>query len=503
MIYNFRDFIGLNAYLDANFISLYAEFFLLFSICVLIAFLVIVDYVYDYKLILSGVAANLTILLLFLLFILINNNSFDFLVFNQLLVQDNFNNIIKSVTTLSLISCILFSYNYIYKEKIVQYEYFLLLLLSLVGLFTIINSNDLITMYLGIELQSLSFYILASFKVYNNFSTEAGLKYFILGAFSSGLLLLGCSLIYGFTGTTNFNDLYLLLVNNTEEMNISPGILVSSLFITVGILFKLGAAPFHMWLPDIYDGVPTSVTAIFAIVPKIAILTLLLRLSYKIFSNEFFLWHQIVIYSSILSIAIGTLGALYQSKLKKLLAYSAISHIGFILIGLITLNSFGLFALLFYILVYIIISINIFSMILGLRKLDNNTKIKKINEFSVLFKSNKLLAINFCLILFSITGIPPLAGFYSKFYIFISAIQSELYIIAIFAAIISVIASMYYIRLIKLMFFKQLNYWTFFMEIPKKNSYLISLTLMFNLLFFCYPEIFVVYLYKTALYFFY
>ena len=246
MIYNFRDFIGLNAYLDANFISLYAEFFLLFSICVLIAFLVIVDYVYDYKLILSGVAANLTILLLFLLFILINNNSFDFLVFNQLLVQDNFNNIIKSVTTLSLISCILFSYNYIYKEKIVQYEYFLLLLLSLVGLFTIINSNDLITMYLGIELQSLSFYILASFKVYNNFSTEAGLKYFILGAFSSGLLLLGCSLIYGFTGTTNFNDLYLLLVNNTEEMNISPGILVSSLFITVGILFKLGAAPFHM-----------------------------------------------------------------------------------------------------------------------------------------------------------------------------------------------------------------------------------------------------------------
>lgn len=503
MIYNFLGFLDLDSSLDTNFLSLYVEFFLLFSICVLIAFLVIIDYFYNYKIILSSIAANLTLIVLFLSFILVNNNSFDFLIFNQLLIQDNFNNVIKSVTLISLISCIIFSYNYLYKEKIVQYEYFLLLLLSLIGLFTIINSNDLITMYLGIELQSLSFYILASFKVYNNFSTEAGLKYFILGAFSSGLLLLGCSLIYGFTGTTQFNDLYFLLANNSGEINISPGILVSSLFLSVGILFKLGAAPFHMWLPDIYDGVPTSITAIFAILPKIAILTLLLRLSHKIFSNEFFLWHQILIYSAVLSILIGTMGALYQSKVKKLLAYSAISHIGFILIGLVTLNSFGLFSLLFYILTYIIISINIFATILGLRKLDNNVKIKKINEFNVLFKSNKILAINFGLILFSITGIPPLAGFYSKFYIFISAIQSELYIIAIFAAIISVIASMYYIRLIKLMFFKQINYWTFFMEMPKKNSYLISLTLLFNMLFFCYPEVFVVYLYKVALYFSY
>lgn len=482
-----------------HFLSLYPEFFLLFSICILIAFLVIVDYYYGYRLILSSISANLTVLVLILLLILVNNNVFDFLLFNQLLIQDNFNNIIKSITLISLICCILFSYSYLDKEKIIHYEYFLLLLLSLCGLFTIINSNDLITMYLGIELQSLSFYILASFKVYNNFSTEAGLKYFILGAFSSGLLLLGCSLIYGFTGTTNLNDLYLLLSSNYNNSNISPGILVSSLFISVGILFKLGAAPFHMWLPDIYDGVPSSITAIFAILPKIAILTLLLRLSHKLFASEFFLWHQIIVYSSILSIIIGTMGALYQSKLKKLLAYSAISHIGFILIGLVTLNGFGLFALLFYIVAYIIISINIFAIILGLRKLDNNIKIKKINEFAVLFKSNKLLAVNFALILFSITGIPPLVGFYSKFYIFISAIQSELYILAIIAAIVSVIASMYYIRLIKLMFFKQLDYWTFFGEMPKSNSLLISITLMFNILFFCYPEVFVVYFYNLAL----
>lgn len=246
MIYNFLGFLDLDSSLDTNFLSLYVEFFLLFSICVLIAFLVIIDYFYNYKIILSSIAANLTLIVLFLSFILVNNNSFDFLIFNQLLIQDNFNNVIKSVTLISLISCIIFSYNYLYKEKIVQYEYFLLLLLSLIGLFTIINSNDLITMYLGIELQSLSFYILASFKVYNNFSTEAGLKYFILGAFSSGLLLLGCSLIYGFTGTTQFNDLYFLLANNSGEINISPGILVSSLFLSVGILFKLGAAPFHM-----------------------------------------------------------------------------------------------------------------------------------------------------------------------------------------------------------------------------------------------------------------
>jgi NADH-quinone oxidoreductase subunit N len=274
---------------------------------------------------------------------------------------------------------------------------------------------------------------------------------------------------------------------------------LGNIFITVGILFKLGASPFHMWLPDVYDGIPTAITAIFAIVPKIAIFGLFLRLSINLFSNTFFYWNQILVYSSILSIIIGTLGGLYQIKIKRLLAYSAISHIGFLLIGFSTYTKVGFFALFFYIIIYIILSLNIFAIILSLRKIDNNLKLKRINEFTLLFKSNKILAINFCLILFSITGLPPLVGFYSKLYIFISAIKSEIYLIALIAAVFSVIASMYYIRLIKLMFFKNLDYWTLLYEIPQYNSILISFTLFFNVYFFLYPECFTIYLYNNIL----
>ena len=204
-----------------------------------------------------------------------------------------------------------------------------------------------------------------------------------------------------------------------------------------------------------------------------------------------------------MSITIGTLGALYQIKLKRLLAYSAISHVGFLLLGFVSFNNWSIFSLFFYLIIYIIISINIFTVLLVLRKVDNNLKFKKINEVVILFKSNPLLAINFCLILFSIAGIPPLVGFYSKLYIFISALKSEIYISAILAAVLSVIASMYYIRLIKLMFFKNFEYWTLFTELTKKESLLISVTFFFNLFFFCYPEIFVISIYNIILKLFY
>ena len=489
---------NLNCYL-----GIYSELFLIIALSLIISFLVIIDYKYNYKLILSRISGNLLILTLILEIILVNNNNSDFFLFEYLLLQDNLTIFVKNILLVSLITCIIISYNYIKLEKIVQYEYYILLGLSFLGMLTMVTSNDLITMYLGIELQSLAFYILASFKIYNNYSTEAGLKYFILGAFSSGLLLFGCSLIYGFTGTTNFHDLQLLFVTKDIPEEFSSGILLGSTFITVGMLFKLGAAPFQMWLPDVYDGVPTSVTAVFAIVPKIAIFSLFLRLGLNIFSNNFFFWQQILVYSSILSIIIGTLGALYQVKIKRLLAYSAISHVGFLLIGFSSLNTMSLFAMFFYIIVYILISINLFTIILSIRKQDNNLKFKKINELAILFKSNKLLAINFSIILFSIAGIPPLVGFYSKLYIFISAIKSQIYLVAIIAAIFSVIASMYYIRLVKLMFFKTFDYWAFLCEVPKVNSLVISSTLFFNIFFFCYPEIFVISIYNIILQLFY
>lgn len=488
------------------YISLCSDFFFLTSLLTILTFLVIVDSSYQIcnkYFTYSKLSAKLLILSLFLSLILSNNIKSNFFAFENLLIYDELSLLTKNILILSLLGCIFICYNYLSSDKIFQYEYFILLGLSFFGMCVLINSNDLMTMYLGIEIQSLSFYILATFKIYNNFSTEAGLKYFILGAFSSGLLLFGSSLIYGFTGTTNFYDLSLLLKNLELSDNISIGLLLGFIFIVAGFLFKLGAVPFHMWVPDVYDGVPTLVTSIFAIMPKIAIFTLLLRMSSYFLIINFFFLQQILIYASLFSIVIGTFGALYQSKLKKVLAYSAISHVGFLLIGFSNFTNLSLFSLFFYISIYILISLNIFALILGLRKNNSNLKFKKINEFAILFKSNKFLAINFAIILFSIAGIPPLAGFYSKFYIFVSAIENDIYLIGIFAAIFSVIASMYYIRLIKLMFFKNLGYWTFLQEVSKSNSIIITITLFFNVLFFCYPEIFITYLYNIILTFFF
>lgn len=481
------------------YLGIFAEMFLIITLSLLIAFLVIIDYYYKHKIILINTCGKLLIVIYILMLIILNNNDSGFLVFSELLIVDDFTIFIKNILILTLIACILISFNYINAEKIKKYEYFLLLGLSSLGMLTIISANDLITMYVAIEIQSLCFYILATIKVYNNFSTEAGLKYFILGAFSSGILLFGCSFIYGSLGTTNFSEMKLLSVNLTDEAGIQKSLILGILFVLVAILFKIGAAPFHMWLPDVYEGVPTIVTAVYSVVPKIALFSLLIRLHIDLFEQNSIFLKDILTYCALLSIIVGTLGALYQIKIKRLLAYSAISHVGFLLIGLLSFDSWSIFALFFYIIVYIVISINIFTVLLVIRKMDNNLKLKKINEFAILFKSNPLLAINFCLILFSIAGIPPLVGFYSKLYIFVSAIKSELYLIAIIAAAFSVIASMYYIRLIKLMFFKNFDYWTFFADLSKKESLIISITFFFNVFFFCYPEIFIVTLYNVIL----
>jgi NADH-quinone oxidoreductase subunit N len=258
-----------------------------------------------------------------------------------------------------------------------------------------------------------------------------------------------------------------------------------------------------MWLPDVYEGVPTILTLVYATLPKIAILGLFLKLNISFLQENILFVIELLSYSSILSIIIGTLGALYQTKLKRLLAYSAISHIGFILIGFISFNVWSIFSLFFYIIIYIIISLNIFSLLLVLRKVSNNLKLKKINELTILVKSNPLLAINFSLILFSIAGIPPLVGFYTKWLIFISAIKSQIFLISIIAALFSVIAALYYIRLIKLMFFKDFNYWTLFMDLPYKESLLISLIFVFNILFFCYPEFIIIVIYNVIQEFFF
>jgi|TARA_R110000744_G_scaffold171245_5_gene289715 proton-translocating NADH-quinone oxidoreductase chain N len=274
-----------------------------------------------------------------LLFLLVNNTDSNFLVFDNLLKVDLFTTFVKSILIFSLIFCIIISINYTKKENFYKYEYFLLLGLASLGMFTIVSSNDLITMYLAIEIQSLCFYILATMKIYNNFSTEAGLKYFILGAFSSGILLFGCSFIYGSLGTTNFTEMKILFSNFSDLTDNPKTLLLGIIFVIIAILFKIGAAPFHMWLPDVYEGVPTIVTAVYSIIPKIAIFALFVRLNMTLMYENNFFFSQILLYSAAFSIIIGTLGALYQSKMKRLLAYSAISHVGFLLLGFASFTS--------------------------------------------------------------------------------------------------------------------------------------------------------------------
>lgn len=487
-------------YKSYDFISIYPEIFLIGIILFLISYLVIYDYFFNYKIILQNVTTFFSILsLLLIVFLLFNNLYINYLVFHSLIINDAFSLYIKFIVIFFLIFLFLLSIDYLRDESIYYYEYFLIILLSLLGLIVLVSSYDLISMYLAIELQSLCFYILATFKQYSNFSTEAGIKYFILGAFSSGILLFGCSLIYGFTGLTDFYSLQLLFQNSFLPLNILNGFIIGILFILVGLFFKLGAAPFHMWVPDVYEGSPTIITAFFAIIPKIVIISLLIRFSLTLLNYSLYYFNNLLLLCSFLSLIIGSLSALYQIKLKRLLAYSGISHVGFLIIGLSIMSLESFYSLLFYILIYMILSLNIFSILLSIRKWSNNLKIKKINEVIYLLKSNYLLAIILCITLFSMAGIPPLIGFYSKFYIFMVGLYSYFYLIVIGAAIISVISAMYYIKLIKLMFFKQFSYHFFFKKISYFNSLIISGSFLINFLFLFLPGLLIIFLHNILL----
>ena len=478
-----------------NFLIVYPDIFLISILMIGITYLVILDHLFKNKFILNNIAKTIVSLTLVIVFFLIlNNYSLTLIGFDSLLIVNEYTNFIKLMIVLFSTFIMLLSIDYLKKENLVQFEYYILLILILLGLFMVVSSYDLISMYLAIELQSLCFYILATFKTYTNFSSEAGIKYFILGAFSSGLLLFGSSILYGFTGLTDFYNLELLFQNKGILEELSTGILISFIFIISGLLFKISAAPFHMWSPDVYEGSPTIVTSFFAIVPKIAVLTLFSKLIIFLFNQHIYHINQFLLFSGLLSLIIGTFGALYQVKLKRLFAYSGISHVGFILISLSIVSLDSMYSFLFYILIYMVLSLNIFSLLLSFRKWTNNLKIKKINEVVVLGRSNFILAIIFSICLFSMAGIPPLVGFYSKFYVFIAGLNNNYSLLIIIAAIISVISSMYYIRLIKLLFFKSYRFCFFLSNISYFNSMLISFTFLFNFFFLFWPNLVVTYL---------
>ena len=365
--------------------------------------------------------------------------------FNNSIIIDYLSSFMKIATLLSAFLVLVVSSNYLKLLQIFKIEYPILILSSVLGMMIMISSNDLIVFYMGLELQSLALYVLATFNRDQIKSSEAGLKYFVLSALSSGLLLYGCSLIYGFTGSTNFDIIASQL--NSNEYTLTFGIV----FILVGLAFKISAVPFHMWAPDVYEGSPTSVTLFFSMVPKIAALTVFIRFLYVPFLNLIDQWQMILIFLSIASMVFGAVAAIGQKNLKRLVAYSSIGHVGYALAGLATGSNEGIQSSVIYIAIYILMNLGLFSCLLMMRR--NNVYYEQIDDLSGLSKNHPLLSLSLLIILFSLAGIPPLAGFFAKFYIFKSVLEQSMFFLAIVGLLSTVIAAFYYLRLIKIMYF--------------------------------------------------
>ena len=420
--------------------------------------------------------------LIFTTALVLNQNNETITIFNDSYIIDSFSILMKTITLLFCILVLFSSKEYIKINNIDKIEYPIIILTSVLGMILMISSYDLIVFYLGLELQSLSLYILASFKRENEKSTEAGLKYFILSALATGLLLYGSSLIYGFTGSTNFET----ISKNLDTNNI--GAVFGIVFIIIGLAFKVSAVPFHMWTPDVYEGAPTSVTSFFAIIPKIAALAVFIRFMYVPFLNVIDQWQMIIVFISIASMVLGATAAIGQKNIKRLMAYSSIGHMGYALAGLAPGTNTGIQSTIIYLIIYLVMNLGAFGCIFMMKR--ENTFCENINDLSGMSKNHPILSLSFLIILFSLAGIPPLAGFFAKFYIFMAVIESEMYILAIIGLLTTVISAFYYLRIIKIIYFDkpkkpfELNYdWG--LKIPLILSSLIIL------IYFIYPSLLV------------
>ena len=412
--------------------------------------------------------------------IIFNRPNIEEKIFLESFTRDTFSNFFKILILISSLFVLNTSKNYIIDKKLDKFEYPIIILLSILGMFFMVSSNDIIVFYLGLELQSLSLYILASIDRENLKSSESGIKYFILSALSSGLLLYGCSLLYGFSGSTNFD----LIANELNKENI--GAVFAMVFILVGLAFKISAVPFHMWTPDVYEGAPTSITSYFAVVPKVAGLAVLIKFMFIPFSNILSEWQTIIIFISIASMILGAVAAISQKNIKRLLAYSSIGHIGYALAGVATGNISGYQSAIVYISIYVIMNIGIFSCLYLLKK-DGEYK-ENISDLSGASKKHPLLAISFLIILFSLAGIPPLGGFFAKFYVFSAVLEQQMYTLAIIGLLTTVISAFYYLKIIKIIYFDD-SVITFDAVKNKKAQASILISCSILLTFFLYPSI--------------
>ena len=373
--------------------------------------------------------------------------------FGGLFVNDPFATFAKVLVLLASGLSVIVAQDYLEQQGIARFEYPLLILFATLGMMMMISANDLISLYVGLELQSLSLYVIAAFQRDDTRSTEAGLKYFVLGALASGMLLYGASLVYGFAGTTGFDGLAALF-GGAAAAEPPVGVIVGIVFILAGLAFKVSAVPFHMWTPDVYEGAPTPVTAFFSVGPKIAAVALLLRVMIGPFGDLVAHWQQIVVFISVASMLLGAFAAINQRNIKRLMAYSSIGHVGYALIGLAVGDAVGVRGVLIYMAIYLIMNLGTFACILCMSR--GERMVEGIDDLAGLSKSHPMLALALAIFMFSMSGIPPLAGFFAKFYIFLAAIQAELYALAVIGVISSVVAAFYYLRIVKVMYFDEL-----------------------------------------------
>jgi NADH-quinone oxidoreductase subunit N len=392
-------------------------------------------------------------------------------------IVDDFARFLKVLALIGSAATLILSAEFLSNPSGRIFEYAILVLLSTLGMMVLISAGDLIMLYLGLELMSLSLYVVAASNRDNAKSTEAGLKYFVLGALSSGMLLYGASLIYGFTGTVGFAG-----IAATAKTG-SAGIVFGLVFLLAGLCFKVSAVPFHMWTPDVYEGAPTPVTAFFASAPKVAALAVFTRVTLTAFPGIVPQWQQILVFVSIASMALGAFAAIGQRNIKRLMAYSSIGHMGFALVGLASGTVEGAQGVLIYITIYVTMTLGAFAIILAMKR--NGQAMEEIKDFAGLSRTNPLLAFFFAMLLFSLAGIPPLAGFFAKWYVFVAAIKANLFTLAVIGVLTSVVGAFYYLSIIKVMYFDE--------PVGKLDPVRIELRTvlavagLFNILYFAYP----------------
>jgi NADH-quinone oxidoreductase subunit N len=394
---------------------------------------------------------------------------------------DGFGRFMKGLTLAASAGALLLSFDYMRETRSQKFEYPVLVLLATAGMMMMISANDLIALYLGLELQNLALYVVAAIRRDDVRSSEAGLKYFVLGALSSGMLLYGASLIYGFTGSTSFAAIAAAAKATTAATDI--GLIVGLVFLLVGIAFKISAVPFHMWTPDVYEGAPTPVTTFFAVAPKAAAMALLMRVTLGAFAGVGPQWQQVMSVLAIASMVLGAFAAIGQTNIKRLLAYSAIGNIGYALIGLAAGSPQGAQGVIIYMVIYVAMTLGAFACVLAMRRPSG--MVEEIQELAGLAQTNLGLATVFGILMFSLAGIPPLAGFFAKFYVFAAAVKEGLWPLAVLGVLASVVGAYYYVRVVKIMFFDEAK--EKFLAVPVRAGLIMGLSSLFVLLYVIWP----------------